>query len=110
MGLFKLLLLPLLFAVLISVAVSIIGAGLPWVATQEWGAWAASPAVAATVKMVLLVLTFVMPLASLLTWMERKQSAMMQDRIGPNRAAIGPITLFGIPHFLADAIKMAFKE
>ena len=37
-----------------------------------------------------LVLGFVMPLASLLTWMERRQSAMMQDRLGPNRANIGP--------------------
>ena len=37
----------------------------------------------------------VMPIASLLTWAERKQSAMMQDRIGPNRAAIGGLKLVG---------------
>jgi NADH-quinone oxidoreductase subunit H len=68
----------------------------------------------ALVKILLLVLAFIMPLASLLTWMERKQSAMMHDRLGPNMAAlkIGSLSLrlWGIPHFIADAIKMLFKE
>lgn len=49
-------------------------------------------------------------LAGLLTWAERKQSAIMQDRIGPNRANIGGITAFGLLHPLADGIKMIFKE
>ena len=61
-------------------------------------------------KWVLLILALVMPLASILTWMERRQSAMMQDRLGPNRANIGPIRLKGILHFVADALKMIFKE
>jgi NADH-quinone oxidoreductase subunit H len=61
-------------------------------------------------KWVLLILALVMPLASILTWMERRQSAMMQDRLGPNRANIGPIKLKGILHFVADAVKMIFKE
>src|SRR6478672_11830377 len=61
-------------------------------------------------KWLLLILALVMPLASLLTWAERRQSAMMQDRLGPNRANIGPIKLKGILHFVADALKMIFKE
>lgn len=61
-------------------------------------------------KWVFLIFLFVMPVASLLTWAERRQSAMMQDRRGPNRANIGPIKLLGILHFVADAIKMIGKE
>ncbi|HEY4238368.1 MAG TPA: complex I subunit 1 family protein [Kofleriaceae bacterium] len=61
-------------------------------------------------KWVFLIVLLVMPLASLLTWAERRQSAMMQDRLGPNRANIGPIKLKGILHFVADALKMIFKE
>jgi NADH-quinone oxidoreductase subunit H len=64
----------------------------------------------APLKWVVLILLLVMPLASLLTWAERRQSAMMQDRLGPNRANIGPIRLWGILHFIADALKMIGKE
>jgi NADH-quinone oxidoreductase subunit H len=64
----------------------------------------------AALKWAFLILALVMPLASLLTWAERRQSAMMQDRLGPNRANIGPIRLWGILHFVADALKMIGKE
>jgi NADH-quinone oxidoreductase subunit H len=52
----------------------------------------------------------VLTLTSLLTWQERKQSAVMQDRLGANRAPILGIRAFGLPHILSDALKMFFKE
>ena len=66
--------------------------------------------VAATIKILVLVVLFAMGLASLLTWMERRQSAMVQDRLGPNRANLGRWRAWGILHFVADALKMMFKE
>lgn len=52
----------------------------------------------------------VLMLTSFLTWMERKQSAVMQDRLGANRAPILGIRAFGLFHIFADALKMFFKE
>ncbi len=46
----------------------------------------------------------------LLIWVERRGSAFIQDRPGPNRARIGSFTLLGLPHVLADAIKFVTKE
>ncbi len=48
--------------------------------------------------------------AGVLTWVERKQSALMSDRIGANRASILGIKLLGLINSLADAIKLIFKE
>ena len=48
--------------------------------------------------------------APLLTWVERKQSAVMQDRIGANRADILGFSMLGLFHPIADAIKMFAKE
>lgn len=52
----------------------------------------------------------VMSIVPVLTWMERRQSALMQDRIGPNRANIGPFRAWGLFHPMADGIKMFMKE
>ena len=48
--------------------------------------------------------------APVLTWVERKQSAIMQDRIGANRADILGFTVLGLFHIIADALKMFTKE
>ena len=49
-------------------------------------------------------------IATVLTWAERKESALMQDRIGANRAAILGIRAAGLIHILCDALKMITKE
>ena len=56
------------------------------------------------------MLFWIFNLASFLTWVERKQSAVMQDRIGANRANIGPFRLFGLFQIAADSLKMLLKE
>ncbi len=56
------------------------------------------------------VLINVLNLAAFHTWLERKQSAVMQDRIGANRAKIFGVSLFGLFHPIADTIKMFMKE
>ncbi len=59
---------------------------------------------------VLFVMMFVLNLGGILTWVERKQSAIMQDRIGANRASILGLRMFGLFHPIADALKMLSKE
>lgn len=55
-------------------------------------------------------LGFGLSLTSFLGWVERKQSAVIQDRIGANRAEIFGLRLLGLFHPLADAVKMLTKE
>jgi len=43
-------------------------------------------------------------------WVERKESAVIHDRIGANRASIFGLRMIGLFQPFADAIKMIFKE
>jgi NADH-quinone oxidoreductase subunit H len=66
--------------------------------------------VAVVLKALFIVLVTVGALAPVITWIERKQSALMQDRIGANRADVAGITLLGLLHPAADVIKLLTKE
>jgi NADH-quinone oxidoreductase subunit H len=86
--------------------------GIMWIGDQFSVSWGLSQAIGTIVSLILIL---VMITATLLTMGDRKWSALMQDRVGPNRARL-PIPglrdkpLKGLPHILADVLKMLFKE
>ena len=67
-----------------------------------------------TILKIVFILIIILTFAPVLIWAERRQSAMIQDRIGPTRAGIKiggkNITLLGLLHPMADAIKFIWKE
>src|SRR5258706_13177717 len=67
----------------------------------------------AIIKM-LIIFGFVFNIAALLTWVDRRQSPMIQDRIGPNRAVLKifgkEFRVLGLLHPAADGVKFFFKE
>jgi NADH-quinone oxidoreductase subunit H len=67
-----------------------------------------------TLLKIFIMVFFVLNLAGILTWLDRRQSAMIQHRIGPNRAVIKilgkEIRVFGLLHTAADGIKFFTKE
>src|SRR6516165_737107 len=69
-------------------------------------------------KTIGLIFIIILPMVSYTVYAERRVSAMIQDRLGPNRVGI-PLTLLGfkkdIPFFgllqpIADAVKLLLKE
>ena len=64
------------------------------------------------IKLVLAGIVFfgILNFAGFHTWVERKQSALIQDRIGANRASILGFRALGLFHGLADVLKMFTKE
>jgi NADH-quinone oxidoreductase subunit H len=63
-----------------------------------------------TLFKILFFFVLIMGMVVVLIWMERKGSAFIQDRTGPNRASIGGIRLAGLVHPVADVLKLLFKE
>ncbi len=67
-----------------------------------------------TVLKVAIMIGFTLNLGGLLTWADRRQSSMIQDRIGPNRAVIKigkfELRVWGLLHTAADGVKFFFKE
>lgn len=61
--------------------------------------------IAVNVTKLIIIFVMMVQLVPLLVWVERRGSAYIQNRFGPNR--IGPL---GLTQLLADAVKFAFKE
>jgi len=84
-----------------------------WIGAQIPLDWGISQPLGTILSVVMLL---VMVTATLLTMADRKWSALMQDRMGPNRARFSIIPflrdkpLKGLPHIMADVLKMLFKE
>jgi NADH-quinone oxidoreductase subunit H len=104
--------------VLIALGAPVVFAFLAWAAYRAAGGLAAvfaaqgwPPEYGAAISNVVFILLVVqMITASALTIGERKWSAMIQNRIGPNRIRVFGSSLGGMPFLLADALKMLTKE
>ena len=62
------------------------------------------------IKLLFIILVIMAAFLPIITWVERKQSAVMQDRIGANRADIFGIRILGLFHPIADVLKLFTKE
>lgn len=103
-----------LFAVVFPVVLVLVAFGMYWATAGLASVFAGQgwpPAYgAALANLLLLMAGFVMTTGAALTVGERKWSAMIQNRIGPNRIRVFGSALGGMPFLLADALKMLTKE
>ena len=81
-----------------------------WVEALATGAGAPPTYGAAIANVVVLMAGIVMTMGAALTVAERKWSAMIQNRIGPNRIRVFGQSAGGIFFLAADALKMLTKE
>jgi NADH-quinone oxidoreductase subunit H len=58
-----------------------------------------------SIAKIALILTIWLSITPVMVWIERRGSALIQDRVGPNR--VGP---FGLLQAMADAVKFLMKE
>ena len=74
------------------------------------------PDLAMTLLFIVMAMGMLLGAGGLLTWVERKQSAVMSDRVGANRAYVRlPFTnvklvWLGLFHGMADGLKLLLKE
>lgn len=61
--------------------------------------------IAINILKLIVIFLFMVQMVPILVWVERRGSAFIQNRLGPNR--IGPL---GLMQLLADAVKFIFKE
>ncbi len=62
------------------------------------------------IKLLFIIAVIMGAFLPIITWVERKQSAVMQDRVGANRADIFGIRILGLFHPIADVLKLFTKE
>jgi NADH-quinone oxidoreductase subunit H len=70
--------------------------------------------IGSTFVKILLMAGFLINVAALLTWFDRRGGGMIQDRVGPNRALVKigkfELRVAGLLHTAADGLKFFFKE
>ena len=70
------------------------------------------PILISFIKIVVVIFAVILPMVAYSVWAERRVSAVIQERVGPNRVGI-PFTkigLFGLGQPIADGIKFLLKE
>lgn len=63
-----------------------------------------------TILLMLLGIAIGAQVAPIMSWVERRQCAIIQRRLGPNRVGFFKFRILGLGQPIADAIKLLFKE